>query len=98
MLTLDPAAVPADLLPVVEVLGGDCSTEQCIIDSDLLTEAGFEVVAPHPYVPSCGSNSSRDWAGRLVSKRRWNVCSSRPAWRYRSERCPAADPGAALAG
>lgn len=50
MLTLDPAAVPADLLPVVEVLG-DCSTEQCIIDSDLLAEAGFEVVAPHPYVP-----------------------------------------------
>lgn len=50
VLTLDPAAVPADLLPVVEVLG-DCSTEQCIIDAELLAEAGFEVVAPHPYVP-----------------------------------------------
>ncbi|MGH3580336.1 MAG: acetyltransferase [Mycobacterium sp.] len=50
VLNLEPAAVPTDLLPVVEVLG-DCSTEQCIIDVDLLAESGFEVVSPHPYVP-----------------------------------------------
>ena len=50
VLTLDTAAVPEDLQPVIEVLG-DCSSEQCIIDADLLTQAGFEVVAPHPYVP-----------------------------------------------
>ena len=50
VLTVDPAAVPADLQPVIEVLG-DCSPEQCIIDVELLSEAGFEVVAPHPYVP-----------------------------------------------
>ena len=50
VLTLEPGAVPADLLPVIEVLG-DCSTEQCIIDVDLLAESGFEVVSAHPYVP-----------------------------------------------
>lgn len=50
ILDIDPAAVPDDLLPVIEVIG-DCSTEQCIIAVDLLAEAGFEVVAPHPYVP-----------------------------------------------
>lgn len=50
VLSVDPAAVPADLRPVLEVLG-DCSAEQCIIDADLLSEAGFEVVSPHPYVP-----------------------------------------------
>jgi hypothetical protein len=50
MLSVDPAAVPSDLQPVIEVLG-DCSPEQCIIDAELLAEAGFEVVAPHPYVP-----------------------------------------------
>jgi hypothetical protein len=50
MLSIEPAAVPPDLQPVLEVLG-DCSPEQCIIDVELLAEAGFEVVSPHPYVP-----------------------------------------------
>lgn len=44
------SGVPADLAPVIEVLG-DCSAAQCIVDTDLLTEMGFEVVAPHPYFP-----------------------------------------------
>jgi hypothetical protein len=39
-----------ELLPVLEVLG-DCSTEQCVIDAEFLLDAGFVVVAPHPYFP-----------------------------------------------
>jgi hypothetical protein len=47
---LDPRAVPSDLQPVVETLG-DCSVDQCIIESDFLRDVGFTVVAPHPYFP-----------------------------------------------
>ncbi len=43
--TVDP-----DLAPVVEALG-DCSFDQCMIDADFLANAGFTVVAPHPYFP-----------------------------------------------
>ena len=39
-----------ELLPVLEVLG-DCSTEQCVIDAEFLLDAGFVVVAAHPYFP-----------------------------------------------
>jgi hypothetical protein len=39
-----------DLLPVLEVLG-DCSAEQCVIEAEFLLNAGFVVVAPHPYFP-----------------------------------------------
>ncbi len=39
-----------ELLPVLEVLG-DCSAEQCVIDAQFLQNAGFVVVAPHPYFP-----------------------------------------------
>ncbi len=42
---LDPAALAA-----VEALG-DCGFEQCMIDADFLRDAGFLVVAPHPYFP-----------------------------------------------
>jgi hypothetical protein len=39
-----------ELQPVLEVLG-DCSAEHCVIDADFLRDAGFVVVAPHPYFP-----------------------------------------------
>ena len=42
--------VDPDVRPVRESLG-DCSVEHCIIDADFLKEAGFVVVAPHPYFP-----------------------------------------------
>ncbi len=35
----DPAQRPADVIPVMEALG-DCSVEQCVLDSDLLLDAG----------------------------------------------------------
>jgi hypothetical protein len=47
---LDPRLVPPDLQPVVEVLG-DCSVDQCVLDVDLLRDAGFVVVAQHRYFP-----------------------------------------------
>lgn len=47
---LDPRAVSPELRPVVEVLG-DCSVEQCMLDADLLQDAGFVVVAHHRYFP-----------------------------------------------
>ncbi|WP_437339939.1 acetyltransferase [Mycobacterium asiaticum] len=40
----------SDVQPVLEGLG-DCSVEHCIIDADFLLDAGFVVVAPHPYFP-----------------------------------------------
>jgi len=46
----DPRAVPPDLKPIVEVLG-DCSVDQCVLDADLLQDAGFVVVAQHRYFP-----------------------------------------------
>ncbi|WP_204801265.1 acetyltransferase [Mycobacterium riyadhense] len=46
----DPAAVDADVRPVLEALG-DCSVEHCIIDADFLLDVGFVVVAPHPFFP-----------------------------------------------
>lgn len=47
---LTMGAAPADIAPVLEALG-DCSAEQCIIEADFLLDAGFTVVAPHPYFP-----------------------------------------------
>jgi hypothetical protein len=47
---LDPRLVPPDLRPAVEVLG-DCSVDQCVLDADLLQDAGFVVVAQHRYFP-----------------------------------------------
>jgi hypothetical protein len=47
---LDPRAVPPELRPVVEVLG-DCSVDQCVLDADLLQDAGFVVVERHRYFP-----------------------------------------------
>jgi hypothetical protein len=47
---VDPRSLPAELRPVVEVLG-DCSVDQCIIDAAFLVEVGFVVVAPHRYFP-----------------------------------------------
>ncbi|MGA9373960.1 MAG: acetyltransferase [Mycobacterium sp.] len=46
----ESGGVPVELEAVVEVLG-DCSAGQCIIDANLLSEMGFEIVAPHPYFP-----------------------------------------------
>ena len=46
----DPRVVSPVLRPVVEGLG-DCSVEQCVIDADFLLDAGFTVVAPHPFFP-----------------------------------------------
>lgn len=47
---LDPRLVTPDLQPVVEVLG-DCAVDQCVLDADLLADAGFVVVAQHRYFP-----------------------------------------------
>jgi hypothetical protein len=47
---LEPHLVPPDLRPAVEVLG-DCSVDQCVLDTDLLQDAGFVVVAQHRYFP-----------------------------------------------
>jgi hypothetical protein len=47
---LDPRSAPPELRPVVEVLG-DCSVDQCVLDADLLQDAGFVVVAQHRYFP-----------------------------------------------
>ena len=47
---VDPAQRPADVVPVMEVLG-DCSVDQCVLDSDLLLDAGFVVVSHHTYFP-----------------------------------------------
>jgi hypothetical protein len=47
---LDPRVVSPVLRPVVEVLG-DCSVDQCVLDADLLQDAGFVVVAQHRYFP-----------------------------------------------
>jgi hypothetical protein len=46
----DPRLVPPELRPVVEVLG-DCSVDQCVLDADLLQDAGFVVVTHHRYFP-----------------------------------------------
>jgi hypothetical protein len=46
----DCGKLPAELSPVVEVLG-DCAVDQCMLHSDFLEDVGFTVVAPHPYFP-----------------------------------------------
>ena len=46
----DAAACDPDLAEAVRALG-DCSFEQCMIDAEFLTAAGFTVVAPHRYFP-----------------------------------------------
>jgi hypothetical protein len=46
----EPRLVTPDLRAVVEVLG-DCSVDQCVLDADLLLDAGFVVVAQHRYFP-----------------------------------------------
>jgi hypothetical protein len=43
-------AVDPELRPAIEVIG-ECSFEQCMIDTELLQNAGFTVVAPHRYFP-----------------------------------------------
>ncbi|MFN6553507.1 acetyltransferase [Mycolicibacterium septicum] len=47
---VDGGKLPAELAPVVEVLG-DCAVDQCMLGSDFLEDVGFTVVAPHPYFP-----------------------------------------------
>ena len=47
---LDARLVSPELRPVVEVLG-DCSVDQCVLDADLLQDAGFVVVTHHRYFP-----------------------------------------------
>jgi hypothetical protein len=47
---VDPRLVSPELRPVVEVLG-DCSVDQCVLDADLLQDAGFVVVTHHRYFP-----------------------------------------------
>jgi hypothetical protein len=47
---IDPRMVSPELRPVVEVLG-DCSVDQCVLDADLLQDAGFVVVTHHRYFP-----------------------------------------------
>jgi hypothetical protein len=46
----NPRLVSPELRPVVEVLG-DCSVEQCVLEADLLQDAGFVVVTQHRYFP-----------------------------------------------
>jgi hypothetical protein len=47
---LDSRTVPPELRSVVEVLG-ECSVDQCVLDADLLQDAGFVVVTHHRYFP-----------------------------------------------
>jgi hypothetical protein len=47
---IDPRQVPAELRPVVEVLG-DCSVDQCMLDVDFLEQVGFVEVSKHRYFP-----------------------------------------------
>jgi hypothetical protein len=47
---LDPGRVTTDLKPVMEALG-DCSVDQCVLEADLLLDAGFVVVERHQYFP-----------------------------------------------
>jgi hypothetical protein len=47
---IDPRMVSPELRPVLEVLG-DCSVDQCVLDADLLQDAGFVVVTHHRYFP-----------------------------------------------
>ena len=42
--------VDEELRPAIEAIG-ECSFEQCMIDAELLQNAGFTVVAPHKYFP-----------------------------------------------
>lgn len=44
------ASMPEDVRPVTDALG-DCSVEQCVLDADLLMDAGFVVVSHHTYFP-----------------------------------------------
>lgn len=46
----DQSSLPADVRPVMETLG-DCSVEKCVLDADLLMDAGFVVVSQHAYFP-----------------------------------------------
>lgn len=46
----EPGVVTPELQPVLEVLG-DCSVEQCVLDADVLLDAGFVVVSQHRYFP-----------------------------------------------
>ena len=46
----DSRLVPAELRPVVQVLG-DCSVDQCVLDAEFLEQVGFVEVAKHRYFP-----------------------------------------------
>ena len=46
----DRESAPLDVRPVMEALG-DCSVDQCVLDADMLMDAGFEVVSHHTYFP-----------------------------------------------
>jgi hypothetical protein len=47
---VDPRSVEPELRGVVEVMG-DCSVHQCVLEADLLRDAGFVVVQQHRYFP-----------------------------------------------
>jgi hypothetical protein len=47
---VDARMAPPDVRSVVEGLG-DCSFDQCMIESDFLQDVGFVVVTPHRYFP-----------------------------------------------
>ena len=47
---VDPRRVPAELRPVVEVLG-DCSVDQCMLDAEFLEQVGFVEITKHRYFP-----------------------------------------------
>ncbi|MBI3217764.1 MAG: acetyltransferase [Mycobacterium sp.] len=47
---LEEQAHDSELVTAVRPLG-ECSFDKCMIDAEFLLEAGFVVVAPHPYFP-----------------------------------------------
>jgi hypothetical protein len=47
---VDTRTPPPDVRSVIEPFG-DCSFDQCMIESDFLQDVGFTVVAPHRYFP-----------------------------------------------
>ncbi len=49
-LLAEDAVVDPELAPAIRALG-DCSFDQCMIDTEFLLDTGFTVVAPHRYFP-----------------------------------------------
>src|SRR4029078_3310686 len=105
----DPRLVSPELRPVVEGLG-DCSVDQCVLDADLLQDAGFVVVTHHRYFPRLRLHlvqgvgvEARFGAGgvgpgRRRSGRLGSACWKPRSYNSRSVRARSRAPDASLLG